>query len=93
VYARGQTVVPKAVREALGIEYGTRLQWEIREGVIRVTPIPQHPVLALRGMLKGTGLTSQWFLEQRRVERERERELEEHWERKRQPSKRVADSS
>lgn len=81
VYARGQTVVPKSVREALGIEYGARLHWEVHEGVIHVTPIPKHPAAALRGILKGSGITFESFLQERQREREHEREQEQRWER------------
>ncbi|MCH8900688.1 MAG: hypothetical protein IIC88_00130 [Chloroflexi bacterium] len=76
VYERGQTVIPKTIREALTIEYGTRLHWEIREGAIHVLPIPQQPVQALRGALKGTGITFQSFLQERQQERQRERRRE-----------------
>lgn len=81
VYARGQTVIPKTIREALCIEYGTRLHWEAREGVIHVIPIPKDPVKALRGFLKGSGFTFEDFLRERQRERQRERELEERQER------------
>jgi bifunctional DNA-binding transcriptional regulator/antitoxin component of YhaV-PrlF toxin-antitoxin module len=77
VYERGQTVIPKLIREALRIEYGARLRWEMREGEIRVVPIPKQPARALRGALKGTGLTLEQLLAERRAERSRERELEE----------------
>src|SRR3972149_1277030 len=80
VYARGQTVIPKVIREALSIEYGTRLHWEVREGAIHVIPIPQHPVRALRGILKGTGITYEWFMQERQRERQPEREQERLWE-------------
>jgi len=77
VYARGQTVIPKMVREALAIEYGTKLRWEVREGVIRVRPVPKQPAQALRGILKGTGYTFQQFMKERTAERARERKLDE----------------
>lgn len=81
VYARGQTVIPKTIREAAAIEYGTRLHWEVREGVIHVTPIPAKPILAARGFLKGKGVTFEWFMQQRQLERERERKEEALWQR------------
>lgn len=81
VYERGQTVIPKVIREAAGIEYGTRLHWEMREGAIHVMPIPKDPVRALRGILKGKGFTFEDFIterqEERRRERKRERRLDE----------------
>jgi AbrB family looped-hinge helix DNA binding protein len=76
VYEKGQTVIPKAIREVAGIAYGTRLQWEVREGVIQVVPIPKDPVRASEGLLKGKGLTFQRFLRERQEERRLERERE-----------------
>ena len=76
VYERGQTVVPKRIREALAIESGARLQWQVREGVIQVIPVPANPVQALRGLLKNTGYTYARFLRERQPEREAERRRE-----------------
>jgi AbrB family looped-hinge helix DNA binding protein len=76
VYARGQTVIPKMIRDALAIEYGTKLHWEVREGAIHVMPIPKKPVQALRGILKGTGFTWEKFMAERKAERELELERE-----------------
>jgi AbrB family looped-hinge helix DNA binding protein len=77
VYEKGQTVIPKAIREVAGIAYGTRLQWEVREGVIQVVPMPKDPVRASEGLLKGKGLTFQQFLRERQQERRLEKEREE----------------
>lgn len=76
VYARGQTVIPKLIRDALAIESGTKLHWEVREGMIHVMPIPKNPVQALRGILKGHGLTVEQVLEERKAERKLELERE-----------------
>ena len=76
VYEKGQTVIPKAIREVAGIAYGSRLRWEVREGVIQVVPIPRDPVRASEGLLKGKGLTFQQFLRERQLERRLERERE-----------------
>lgn len=76
VYERGQTVVPKRIREALAIEHGAHLQWQVRGGVIQVIPVPRDPVRAAVGLLKGKGLTFSEFLRGRREERRRERERE-----------------
>ena len=76
VYERGQTVVPKRIREALAIEHGAHLQWRVHEGVIQVIPVPRNPVRALRGLLKGTGYTYARFLRERQQEREAERRRE-----------------
>ncbi len=82
VYERGQTVVPKQIRDALAIEHGTRLRWELHEGVIHVMPIPKNPVEALRGALKGSGYTFEKFMQERQAERKREQELEADEERR-----------
>jgi len=51
ITAKGQTTVPREVREALGVDAGDRLVYEIREGeaVIRRQP----DVDAVFGSLKG----------------------------------------
>jgi AbrB family looped-hinge helix DNA binding protein len=76
VYERGQTVIPKRIRDALAIEHGARLQWRVHEGVIQVIPVPADPVRASIGLLKGKGFTFAQFLKERQEERRRERELE-----------------
>ena len=76
VYERGQTVIPKRIRDALAIEHGARLQWRVHEGVIQVIPVPANPVRASIGLLKGKGFTFAQFLKERQEERRRERELE-----------------
>ncbi len=77
VYERGQTVIPKRIREALAIDHGAHLQWRVHEGVIEVIPVPANPVQALRGILKGTGYTFGRFLRDRELEREADRRREE----------------
>ncbi len=77
VSVRGQTVIPKEVREALGIRAGTKVEWLLQDGSVRVFPIPENPVRALRGVLKGKGSTAE-LLAERRAERDKEEaELEQ----------------
>lgn len=76
VYERGQTVVPKRIRDAMAAEEGSTLTWEVHDGIARVSVIPKDPVNALRGILKGKGPTFEEFLADRNVERDRERRLE-----------------
>jgi len=82
VYERGQTVVPKKIRDALGVEQGSTLVWEVQDGVARVIAIPEDPVAALRGILKGREPTFEQFLADRNAERRRERDLEADEERR-----------
>jgi AbrB family looped-hinge helix DNA binding protein len=76
VSSRGQTVVPQEIRERMGIVPQTRLEWQIREGVIVVYPIPPDPIQAAVGLLKGQGPTTDDLLAERGRERRREQEQE-----------------
>ncbi len=49
--SKGQTTVPKEVREALDLEPGAKLQWEVRGGKVAVTT--DRPLLwELEGFIK-----------------------------------------
>jgi antitoxin PrlF len=49
--SKGQTTVPKEVREALDLEPGTRLRWEMRGGKVAITT--ERPLLwELEGFIK-----------------------------------------
>jgi AbrB family looped-hinge helix DNA binding protein len=77
VSSRGQTVIPKEVREALDIREGATLSWTIRNGKLTVFRIPDDPVTASIGLLKDSGYTFEQFLRERSEEREHERRLEQ----------------
>ncbi len=74
VSVRGQTVIPREIREQLGIKPKTKLVWSAQEGVITVIPIPEDPIEASFGILAGRGYTLEDFLEERRQERVLEQE-------------------
>jgi AbrB family looped-hinge helix DNA binding protein len=74
VSVRWQTVIPQEVREALGIEPNSKLEWEVTNGHIVVHPLPANPVRAARGMFKGAGPSVEDLLAERRRERDREEE-------------------
>jgi antitoxin PrlF len=38
VTSKGQTTIPKSVRDALGIKDGTPLRWKLKDGVLVVRP-------------------------------------------------------
>jgi bifunctional DNA-binding transcriptional regulator/antitoxin component of YhaV-PrlF toxin-antitoxin module len=71
VSVRGQTVIPREIRKALGITAETVLKWELKDGVIMAYPVPRDPVRASLGILKGKG-TFQEFLKERAMERAHE---------------------
>jgi AbrB family looped-hinge helix DNA binding protein len=77
VSGRGQTVIPKEVRKALGITSASILMWNVKNGRAEVVALPADPVKSLRGILKDTGFSFDEFLKERNKDREYERKLEE----------------
>jgi AbrB family looped-hinge helix DNA binding protein len=73
VSTKGQTVIPKEVREALGIKEGTQLSWSVKGRQAYVFAVPDDPVEALRGSLKVAGYTWDDYMRERNEERKRER--------------------
>jgi len=71
VTQRGQTVIPAAIRRRHNIKGGSRLVWLDDGQTIRVVPVPEEPVAALRGRARGSGIGAQ-LLAERRADRERE---------------------
>src|SRR5690349_21799035 len=74
---KGQTVIPKEVRDAMGLKEGVELKWIVKGHHAMVFAIPDDPVEALRGVLKDSGYTFEDFLRERNEERKYERLLEE----------------
>lgn len=78
VSSKGQMVIPAAMRESLGIEPGTRVA--IRQEGTRLILEPETLAAKLRlidemqGCTAGYPSGSEMLLEDRRLERERERE-------------------
>lgn len=72
VSVRGQTVIPRQIREELGITPTTRLEWKVRNGVIIVLPLPSDPVQSAVGILEGRGPSTADLLAERKADREKE---------------------
>lgn len=47
--SKGQLVIPKAIRQALGLRRGAQFYVELEEGKIILDPVPTSPVGALYG--------------------------------------------
>jgi len=50
--SKGQTTIPKSVRDHLGLEPGDRLIFIIREGEVILQPLKVPSLLDLRGSVK-----------------------------------------
>ena len=72
VSVRGQTVIPRHIREELGITPTTRLEWKVKNGLIIVLPIPSDPVQYAVGILEGRGPSTSDLLSERKADREKE---------------------
>lgn len=68
---RAQTVIPAAIRRRYGIRVGDTLAWIDDGETIKVVPLAQDPIHALRGCARGEGLVDR-LLKARREERDRE---------------------
>lgn len=54
ITAKGQTTIPKAVREHMGVKPGDRVRFFVRpDGIVMMLPV--IPVSKLRGMVKYDG--------------------------------------
>ena len=73
VSVRGQTVIPRHIREELGITATTRLEWQIKNGVILILPLPLDPVQSSIGILEGRGLSTEDLLAERKIEKGKEK--------------------
>jgi len=67
VSTRGQTAIPAAIRKRFQIKEKTKLEWIIEGDSITIIPIPEDPIKAFKGKLKGTTKT---LIEERKRERE-----------------------
>ena len=50
---KGQTTIPRPVREALGLQTGDTIRYLIRDGEVRIKPV--RPIDRLYGILKYDG--------------------------------------
>ena len=66
VTTKGQIVIPKKIREKYGIYPSTPIKWiEKKEGILMV-PDTEDPIIAAKGMLKGSGVLKAYLKEKRK---------------------------
>ena len=53
ITSKGQTTLPKAVREALSVQAGDRVRYIIQDGEVRMVPV--RPIARLFGVLRHDG--------------------------------------
>ncbi|HOP47859.1 MAG TPA: AbrB/MazE/SpoVT family DNA-binding domain-containing protein [Desulfobacteraceae bacterium] len=64
--AKGQIVIPKEVRDKLGITPGKKVLFRIVDKHAEITPLPDDPIKAMRGILKGGASLAQELLDERK---------------------------
>ncbi|WP_041440538.1 AbrB/MazE/SpoVT family DNA-binding domain-containing protein [Syntrophobacter fumaroxidans] len=64
--SKGQIVIPKELREKLGIGAGRKLLLRLVGNHMEIVPLPDEPVKALRGILKAETSLAAELLEERR---------------------------
>jgi AbrB family looped-hinge helix DNA binding protein len=72
VSSKGWVVIPQELRQRYGLKPGTRVEIVEYAGVLSIHPIPDDPIAAARGMLKGGSSMTAEIVEEHRRERERE---------------------
>lgn len=71
VTKRGQTVVPSAFRKKYSIHENSYIQWIDTGESIKIVPVPDDVVGALRGIARGENLVDQ-LLEERKHDQRKE---------------------
>jgi AbrB family looped-hinge helix DNA binding protein len=72
VTSKGQIVIPKKIREKYGIHPSTSMRWiEKKEGILMV-PDTEDPIIAARGMLKGSGVLEAYQKEKKKDKKREE---------------------
>ena len=76
INAKGQITIPAELRERLGIEKGTRINWKEERGRLVLTPMTERFIHECRGILKPAPGEPSAF-DELFAERERERKRED----------------
>ncbi len=63
--SKGQVVIPKPIRDALGLQAGTQFQVRLQEQAIVLEPVRTSPIDTLYGKYSGTDLLTELEIEHR----------------------------
>lgn len=66
ISSKGQIVIPKEIRDKLGINPGRNVMLRLVGEHAEIVPLPEEPVKALRGMLKSDQSLAAELLGERR---------------------------
>ena len=72
---KGQLLIPKSYRDRVGIKKGTKVGLSVDGNKLIVNPLPDDPIDASRGYLKGGKSLGDALLKERRAERAKETKL------------------
>ncbi|MBI4608716.1 MAG: AbrB/MazE/SpoVT family DNA-binding domain-containing protein [Candidatus Rokubacteria bacterium] len=70
--AKGQVVIPRDIRRALALKPGTNFHVRVEGKEVVLFQLPDDPIRALRGVVKGGPSLTKSLLEDRKEELERE---------------------
>ena len=82
---KGQVVIPKAIRDEIGIQPGDEVTFEPNGSEVRIRRVEDDPerraaeITALRGIWADTGGGTDELLQERRRERELEERKAQRW--------------
>ncbi|MFZ2447076.1 MAG: AbrB/MazE/SpoVT family DNA-binding domain-containing protein [Syntrophobacteraceae bacterium] len=68
--SKGQIVIPKQIREKLGIGPGKKVLLRLVGNHAEIVPLPDEPVKAMRGMLRSDTSLAEELLGERRKDSE-----------------------
>lgn len=71
--SKGQLVIPKAMRQALGLRAGTQLHIRLVEGKILLEPVTPSPIVILYGKYPDADFLAELEAEHQREMRDSER--------------------